>query len=182
MSISAFALQTNFNVKNAMASHTLPDLMRVRKETIRECMSDFENEEHRLENVLRINGVQYINDAKAVNVNATYYALDTVENAIVWIVGGVDKGNDYENLLPLVNEKVKAIICLGENNQRLIETFGNTVDFMIETTDMYEAVKIAYKLSEAGETVLLSPACAGYDLYESYEEKGKQFKQAVREL
>jgi len=182
MSISAFALQTNFNVKNAMASSTLPDLMRVRKETIRDCMSDFENEEHRLENVLRINGVQYINDAKAINTNAVYYALESVEGPIVWIVGGVDKGNDYENLLPLVNEKVKAIICLGEDNRRLIETFGGTVDFMIETTDMREAVQIAYKLSDSGEKVLLSPGCAGYDLFESSEDKGKQFKQAVREL
>lgn len=182
MSISAFALQTNFNIKNAMASSTLPDLMRVRKETIRECMSDFENEEHRLEDVLRINGVQYINDAKAVNINATFYALDSIDSPIVWIVGGVDKGNDYENLLPLVNEKVKAIICLGENNQRLIETFVNTVDFMIETRDMFEAVKIAYKLSDKNEAVLLSPACASYDLFENYQEKGKQFKLAVREL
>lgn len=182
MSISAFALQTNFNVKNAMANSTLPDLMRVRKETVRDCMSDFENEEHRLENVLRINGVQYVNDAKAVNINATFYALDSVDKAIVWIVGGVDKGNDFESLLPLVNEKVKAIICLGINNHRLIETYGNTVDFMIETTDMNEAVKIAYKLSDAGEVVLLSPGCASYDLFENFEDKGKQFKQAVREL
>ncbi|MCK4561525.1 MAG: hypothetical protein KAT78_01335 [Flavobacteriaceae bacterium] len=182
MSISTFALQTNFNVKNAMAYSTLPDLMKVRKETIRDCMSDFENEEHRLENVLRINGVQYINDAKAVNINATYYALDSIETAIIWIVGGVDKGNDFENLLPLVNEKVKAIICLGVNNHRLIETFGNTVDFMIETTDMREAVKIAYKLSNTDEVVLLSPGCASYDLFENFEDKGKQFKQAVREL
>jgi len=182
MSISAFALQTKFNVKNAMAYSTLPDLMRVRKETIRDCMSDFENEEHRLENVLRINGVQYINDAKAVNINATYYALDSIDKSIIWIVGGVDKGNDFENLLPLVNEKVKAIICLGENNDRLIETFSSTVDFMIETFDMKEAVKIAYKLSDVGEVVLLSPACVSYDIFESFEDKGQQFKQAVREL
>jgi len=182
MSITAFALQTNFNIKNAMANSTLPDLMRVRKETIRDCMSDFESEEHRLEDVFRINGVQYINDAKAVNVNATYYALDSLEGPIIWIAGGIDKGNDFENLLPLVNEKVKAIICLGINNERIIETFSSTVDFMIEVADMKEAVKIAYKLSDTDETVLLSPACASYDLFESFEEKGKQFKQAVREL
>jgi len=182
MSISAFALQTKFSVKNAMASKTLSDLRRVRKETIRDCMSSFENEEHRLEEVLRINGVQYINDAKAVNVNATYYALDSMKSTVVWIVGGVDKGNDFESLLPIVNEKVKAIICLGENNQRIIDVFGSTVDFMIETTCMREAVKIAYKLSETNESVLLSPASASYDLFESIEDKGKQFKQAVREL
>lgn len=182
MSISSFALQTNFNVKNAMASHTLHDLIKVRKDTIRESMADFEHEEHRLENVLRINGVQYINDSRAVNVNSTFYAFETVDTSIIWIAGGVDKGNDYETLLSLVNEKVKAIICLGHDNQRLIEVFGNTVDFMIETDRMEDAVKIAYKLSEDGETVLLSPSCPGYDLFESYEERGIRFKQAVQQL
>ena len=134
MSISSFALQTNFNVKNAMASSTLSDLMRVRKETIRNCMADFENEEHRLENVLTINGSQYVNDSKAANVNATFYALDSMEHTTIWIAGGLDGENDYEMLLPLVNEKVNAIICLGANNDKLIDTFGNVVDFMIETT------------------------------------------------
>jgi len=182
MSISAFALQTNFNIKNAMASSTLPDLMKVRKETIRESLADFENEEHRLEKVLQINGVQYINDSKAVNVNATYYALDTIESEIVWIVGGVDKGNDYESLFPLVNEKVKAIICLGNDNSKIIDSFVNMVEFMIETSSMEEAVKIAYKLGENKDTVLLSPSCASYDLFENLDDRGKQFKQAVRHL
>ena len=182
MSISAFALQTKFNVKNAMASNTLHDLMKVRKETIRESMADFEHEEHRLENVLRINGVQYINDSRAVNVNAAFYALESIDTSVVWIAGGIDKGNDYETLLPLVNEKVKAIICLGHDNHRLIEVFGNTVDFMIETDRMEDAVKIAYKLSDDGDSVLLSPACASYDLFESYEERGKLFKQTVQQL
>ncbi len=182
MSISAFALQTNFNVKNAMASSTLSDLLRVRKETIRESLADFENEEHRLEKVLQINGVQYINDSKATNVNATYYALDTIESPIVWIVGGVDKGNDYETLFPLVNEKVKAIICLGDDNHKIIDSFVNIVDFMIETTCMEEAVRIAYKLSEVKDTVLLSPSCASFDLFENFKEKGNKFKHAVRHL
>jgi len=182
MSISAFALQTNFNIKNAMASSTLPDLMKVRKETIRESLADFENEEHRLEKVLQINGVQYINDSKAVNVNATYYALDTIESEIVWIVGGVDKGNDYESLFPLVNEKVKAIICLGNDNSKIIDSFVNMVEFMIETSSMEEAVHIAYKLGENKDTVLLSPSCASYDLFENLDDRGKQFKQAVRHL
>ncbi len=182
MSISAYALQTNFNVKNAMASNTLIDLMKVRNDTVRNILADFENEEHRLEKILRINGVQYINDSKAINVNATYYALESVETSMVWIVGGVDTGNDYEPLLPLVNEKVKAIICLGNNNQKLIETFANVVDFMIETVSLEEAVKIAYKLTEEGDTVLLSPACASYDLFENYKDRGEQFKQAVRQL
>ncbi len=182
MSIASFAIQTNFNVKNAMASSTLSDLMRVRKETIRDCLADFENEEHRMEKVLKIQGVQYINDSKATNVNATYYALDNIEKQTIWIVGGVDQGNDYEMLLPLVNEKVKAIICLGEDNQRLINTFANVVDFMIETHSMGEAVKIAYKLSEKEEVVLFSPCGASYDSFESYQDRGNQFKEAVRNL
>ncbi len=182
MSISAFALQTNFNVKNAMASSTLTDLIKVRKESIRESLSDFENEEHRLEYVLRINGVTYINDSKAVNVNSAHYALDSVESSTVWIVGGLDKGNDYEQLLPLVNEKVKAIICLGDDHDKIIETFGNVVDMMIISSNVREAVKIGYKLTESGDTVLLSPACASYDMYENYEDRGKQFKEAVRQL
>ena len=182
MSISSFASQSNFNVKNAMASSTLSDLMRVRKETIRECLSDFESEEHRLEKVLRINGVEYINDSKAGNVNATFYALETMENQTVWIAGGVARDNECEILLPLVNEKVKAIICLGDDNDHLIHTFANVVDFMIETNSLTEAVKIAYKLSEEGDSVLFSPACSGQQNYDSYQERGESFKQAVREL
>jgi UDP-N-acetylmuramoylalanine--D-glutamate ligase len=182
MSIASFALQTNFNVKNAMASSTLIDLIRVRKETIRNCMADFENEEHRLEKVLRINGCQYINDAQATNVNATYYALESMEHDTVWIAGGLDSANNYRMLLPLVNEKVKAIICLGEYNDNLIETFGNVVDFMIETNSIEDAVKIAYKLSREGESVLYSPASEGIDQFENYELRGNKFKQAVRQL
>jgi UDP-N-acetylmuramoylalanine--D-glutamate ligase len=182
MSISSFALQTNFNVKNAMASSTLTDLMRVRKETIRNCLADFENEEHRLEKVLTINGSQYINDSKASNINATFYALDSIENATIWIVGGLDAENDYNMLLPLVNEKVDAIICLSNNNDKLIETFGNVVDFMIETNSIRDAVKIAYKLCRDGETVLFSPAGACENIAENYEERGKEFKEAVRQL
>ena len=180
MSISSFAIQTNFNVKNAMASSTLSDLLRVRKSTIRDCLSGFENEEHRLENVLRINGVNYINDSKAVSVNATYYALESMKSATVWIAGGVDKGNDYDVLLPLVNEKVKAIICIGDNNFKLIETFGSIVDFMIETDGIRDAVRIAYKLAEEGETVLFSPSCASYDRFDGFEKRGQEFKDAVR--
>lgn len=182
MSISSFALQSNFNVKNAMASSTLSDLMKVRKETIRNCLSDFENEEHRLESVLTINGSQYINDSKAANVNATFYALDSMESTTIWIAGGLDEGTDYSMLLPLVNEKVNAIICLGTNNDKLIETFANVVDFMIETTCIQDAVKIAYKLSRDEETVLFSPAGACENTTENFQERGKRFKDAVRQL
>ncbi len=182
MSISAFALQQNFNTKNAMASKMISELLHVRKETIRESLAICDQEEHRLEEVLKINGVQYINDSQAVNVNAAYYALDSVEFPLVWIVGGVDRGNDYETLLPLVREKVKAIICLGDNNHNIIKTFVNVVDFMIETHSMHEAVSIAYKLTEKGDAVLLSPACEGHDMFDNHEDRGRKFKQAVRKL
>ena len=182
MSIATLALQGGHNTKNAMASAMVAKLLNVRNETLRESLEDFESVEHRLEPVLKINGVQYINDSKATNVNATYYALESMKTPTIWIVGGVDKGNDYTELLPLVREKVKAIICLGLDNAKIYETFGNVVDLMIETAGAEEAVKVAYKISEKGDTVLLSPACASFDLFENYEDRGRQFKEAVREL
>ena len=133
-------------------------------------------------NVLKINKVHYINDSKATNVNATYFALESMNAPTVWIVGGVDKGNDYSVLYPFVNEKVKAIICLGTHNDRLFENFESMVDVIIETQFMSEAVKIAYKVASAGDNVLLSPACASFDLFKNYEDRGQQFKTAVREL
>lgn len=124
----------------------------------------------------------YINDSKATNVNATFYALDSMETPTVWIVGGVDKGNDYGDLLPLVNEKVKAIVCLGVHSEKIIKAFGNVVDIMVETQSMQDAVNVAYKLSQRGDSVLLSPACASFDLFKNYEDRGRQFKEAVRNL
>ncbi len=182
MSIAALALQGKHNTKNAMASALVAKLLSVRNETLRESLEDFESVEHRLESVFKINGVQYINDSKATNVNATYYALESMNTPTVWIVGGTDKGNDYTELLPLVREKVKAIVCLGLDNSKIIKTFGGVVDFYIETAGAEEAVKVAYKLSEKGDTVLLSPACASFDLFENYEDRGRQFKDAVRQL
>ncbi|MCL4154231.1 UNVERIFIED_CONTAM: hypothetical protein GTU68_044426 [Idotea baltica] len=182
MSIAALALQGKHNTKNAMTSAMISKLLGVRNNTLRESLEDFDSVEHRLEPVLKINGVQYINDSKATNVNAAYYALESVRTPIVWVVGGTDKGNDYTSLLPLVREKVKAIICLGLDNSKIIETFGNVVDFMIETAGAEEAVKVAYKVSEKGDTVLLAPACASFDLFENYEDRGRQFKNAVRQL
>ncbi|WP_299215580.1 UDP-N-acetylmuramoyl-L-alanine--D-glutamate ligase [uncultured Aquimarina sp.] len=176
------ALKGNHNVKNAMAAATVSQLLKIRKTTIRECLENFHGVEHRLENVLKINNVQYVNDSKATNVNATFYALDAMKSATVWIVGGVDKGNDYTELYPLVNEKVKAIICLGVDNSKIINAFGNCVDNIVETQSMKEAVNIAYKIAERNENVLLSPACASFDLFKNYEERGRQFKEAVREL
>lgn len=176
------ALEGKHNVKNAMAASTVAHLLKIRKQTIRESLENFQGVEHRLEHVLKINKVQYINDSKATNVNATYFALESMDAPTVWIVGGVDKGNDYKELFPFVNEKVKAIICLGVDNAKLFEAFGNMVDVIIETQYMSEAVKIAYKVADAGDNVLLSPACASFDLFENYEDRGRQFKNAVRNL
>ena len=175
-------LEGKHNIKNAMAASTVAHLLKIRKQTIRESLENFQGVEHRLEHVLKINKVQYINDSKATNVNATYFALESMDAPTVWIVGGEDKGNDYKELFPFVNEKVKAIICLGVDNSKLFEAFGNMVDIIIETQYMSEAVKIAYKVSEAGDNVLLSPACASFDLFENYEDRGRQFKNAVRNL
>lgn len=176
------ALEGKHNIKNAMAASTVAHLLKIRKQTIRESLENFQGVEHRLEHVLKINKVQYINDSKATNVNATYYALESMNAPTVWIVGGVDKGNDYKELFPFINEKVKAIICLGADNTKLFEAFGNMVDVIVETQYISEAVKIAYKVADAGDNVLLSPACASFDLFENYEDRGRQFKNAVRNL
>ena len=182
MSTTNLALEGKHNIKNAMAASTVAHLLKIRKATIRESLEGFQGAEHRLEQVLTINKVKYINDSKATNVNATYYALESMNTSTVWIVGGVDKGNDYKSLFPFVNEKVKAIICLGKDNEKLFDAFGNMVDTIIETQYMSEAVKIAYKIAATGESVLLSPACASFDLFENYEDRGQQFKAAVRQL
>lgn len=182
MPIAKLGLQGQHNIKNAMAASTASKLLNIRKETIRRSLESFQGVEHRLENVLKINNVKYINDSKGTNVNATYYALDSMETQTVWIVGGVDKGNDYSELFSLVNEKVKAIICLGLDNQKIINAFGNVVDIMVETHSMQDAVQVAYRLSKKGDSVLLSPACASFDLFEDYEDRGRQFKEAVRNL
>lgn len=182
METEYIALEGKHNMKNAMAASSVAKLMQIRKATIRESLSNFQGVEHRLEKVLKIQNVQYINDSKATNVNATFFALDSMNVPTVWIVGGVDKGNDYNELMSLVREKVKAIICLGIDNRKIIEAFGNVVDIMVEVNNMSDAVKTAQRLTEKGDTVLLSPACASFDLFENYEERGKQFKQAVHNL
>ena len=182
METETMALEGKHNMKNAMAATSVAKLMKIRNATIRESLSNFQGAEHRLEKVLKIQNVQYINDSKATNVNATFFALDSVNTPTVWIVGGVDKGNDYNELMWLVREKVKAIICLGLDNKKIIDVFGNVVDIMIEVNTMEDAVKMSQKLSEKGDTVLLSPACASFDLFENYEDRGNQFKQAVKHL
>lgn len=180
--IQSLSIKGQHNAKNSMAAATIAQLIKIRKQTIKDCLENFHGVAHRLENVLTIQKVNYINDSKATNVNATFYALDSMSSSTVWIVGGTDKGNDYEPLLPLVREKVKAIICLGSNNDKLIDVFAPVADLMVETNEMSEAVKIAYKIASAGDSVLLSPACASFDLFENYEDRGNQFKEAVRKL
>ena len=180
--INELALEGMHNVKNVMAATTIAQLKRIRKNSIRESLSNFQGVEHRLEKVAKIENVQYINDSKATNVNATFYALDSMKTPTVWIVGGVDKGNDYEELLPLVHEKVKAVICLGLDNQKLKEAFSNIVDSLIEVQSMKEAVQQSKLLAESGDTVLLSPACASFDLFKNYEDRGEKFKEEVMKL
>jgi UDP-N-acetylmuramoylalanine--D-glutamate ligase len=182
MDTEHIALEGKHNMKNAMAATSVAKLMQIRKSTIRESLSNFQGVEHRLEKVLKIQNVQYINDSKATNVNATFFALDSMNTPTVWIVGGVDKGNDYNELMSLVREKVKAIICLGVDNKKIIDAFGNVVDMMVEVDNMTDAVRMAQRLTEKGDTVLLSPACASFDLFENYEDRGNQFKQAVKNL
>jgi UDP-N-acetylmuramoylalanine--D-glutamate ligase len=182
METESIALEGKHNMKNAMAATSVAKLMQIRKATIRESLSNFQGVEHRLEKVLKIQNVQYINDSKATNVNATFFALDSMNMPTVWIVGGVDKGNDYNELMSLVREKVKAIVCLGVDNKKIIDVFGNVVDIMVEVTNMDDAVRMAQRLTEKGDAVLLSPACASFDLFENYEDRGNQFKQAVHNL
>jgi UDP-N-acetylmuramoylalanine--D-glutamate ligase len=182
MSIHELALKGKHNTQNSLVAGIAGRIMEIRKESVRESLTDFTNVEHRLEFVAKVNGIEFINDSKATNVNSTWYALESMDKPTVWIVGGVDKGNDYDELLPLVNEKVKAIICLGTDNSKILETFNGKVETIVEAGSALEAVIYGYRLARNGETVLLSPACASFDLFENYEDRGQQFKEAVRSL
>ncbi len=175
-------LKGNHNIQNTMAAGLASMATHLKSQKIKQSITTFTAVEHRLEMVNRIEGVVYINDSKATNVNSAYYALQTVQKPIIWIAGGVDKGNDYKALLPLVREKVKAIICLGKDNEKLFETFSNVIDEMISLESMTEAVGKAYEISNTGDTVLLSPACASFDLFKNYEDRGDQFKTQVKRL
>jgi UDP-N-acetylmuramoylalanine--D-glutamate ligase len=182
MSIHEIALQGRHNAYNGMAAGIGARLFDIRKENVRESLSDFENIEHRLEYVATIHGIKFINDSKATNVNSTWYALETAQEPVVWIVGGVDKGNNYNILESLVREKVKAIICLGEDNEKLKKFFGPMVDIIEEAHSAAEAVAMSYQHADKKDLVLLSPACASFDLFDNYEDRGQQFKRAVRSL
>jgi UDP-N-acetylmuramoylalanine--D-glutamate ligase len=182
MSITELALQGKHNIYNSMASGIIAKVLELRNETIRESMGSFKNIEHRLEFVSRISGIDFINDSKATNVNSTWYALESMPGEVVLILGGVDKGNDYSILKDIVKSKVKAIVCLGKDNKRIHEAFEDDVEIMVNTTSAAEAAQIAYHLAKKGDTVLLSPACASFDLFRNYEDRGNQFKDAVKEL
>jgi len=182
MSVQELSLKGRHNTYNSMAAGIAGNVLKIRNEVIREALMDFQGVEHRLEMVLKVHGINFINDSKATNVNSTWYALESVKGKAIWIAGGVDKGNDYSELYNLVENKVKAIVCLGKDNQRIVRAFSGKVESIIETASMEEAVKAAYYLARDGETVLLSPACASFDLFESYEDRGRQFKAAVKNL
>ena len=182
MSTKDLTITGKHNLKNAMGATMVAKLLNVRNENIRNSLMTFQGVPHRLEFVREVEGVRYINDSKATNVNSVYYALDSMEEGLVWIVGGQDKGNDYTPLIPYVSKKVKAIVCLGLDNQKIIQTFQSIVPTIIETHSMEDAVQVGRGLSQEGDTVLLSPACASFDLFQSYEDRGNQFKHYVNML
>ncbi len=182
MSIQDLVLKGQHNTYNSMAAGIASQVLKIRKEDIRESLSNFQGVEHRLEPVLKVHGIEFINDSKATNVNSTWYALESVSNNLIWIASGIDKGNDYSILEELVRKKVKAIICLGKDNKKIHKVFGEIVETIIDVQSASEAVKTAYYLAKKGDSVLLSPACASFDLFDNYEDRGNQFKQAVREL
>jgi UDP-N-acetylmuramoylalanine--D-glutamate ligase len=182
MSIEELSLKGKHNIYNSMAAGIAGKVLEIRKEIIRESLSDFQGVEHRLEPVIKVKGIEFINDSKATNINSTWYALESMTNPVIWIVGGTDKGNDYSELYDLVKKKVKAIVCLGVDNTKIHKAFDGMIEGIIDTKSMKEAVTKAYHLGKPNDVVLLSPACASFDLFENYEDRGRQFKQCVREL
>jgi len=182
MNINNLSIQGNHNIQNSMAAICVAQLLNISNESIKDSLRSFKNIPHRLEHFLTIQKVKYINDSKATNVNAVYYALESVKTPIIWIIGGVDKGNDYSDLIPFVKNKVKAIICLGKDNSKPIEFFSNHCDLIVSTNNMKDAVKSAYEFAKQNDTVLLSPACASFDLFKNFEDRGDQFKEEVRKL
>jgi len=182
MTIHDLALKGRHNTYNSMAAAIAGKILNIRKDKIRESLYDFQGVEHRLESLISVHGINFINDSKATNVNSSWYALECMTTKVVWIAGGVDKGNDYSELHELAKEKVKAIVCLGKDNKKIVSSFREIVPTIVETGSMPEALKSAYYLASTGDTVLLSPACASFDLFSSYEDRGRQFKEAVRNL
>lgn len=182
MSLLELALKGKHNVYNSMAAGIAARVLEIRKEVVRESLSDFQNVEHRLEHVATVHGVEFINDSKATNVNSTWYALESMSKPVIWVVGGQDKGNDYSQLKELVKQKVRAIVCLGNDNSKIRDAFAGMVEHFVETQSANDAVRASYGLAEQGDAVLLSPACASFDLFENYEDRGRRFKAAVKAL
>ncbi len=182
MSLAELALKGKHNIYNSMAAGITGSVLKIRKPVIRESLMDFKGVEHRLERFIKVHGIEFINDSKATNVNSTWYALESMTTPVIWIAGGIDKGNDYNELVDLVKAKVKALVCLGVDNTKLHKAFESVVPVIVDTKSMKEAVTTAYRLGKKGDTVLLSPACASFDLFENYEDRGWQFKKYVREL
>ncbi len=182
MSIIELALKGKHNVYNSMAAGIAARVLDIRKDVVRESLIDFQNVEHRLEHVATVHGVEFINDSKATNVNSVWYALESMDKPVVWVAGGQDKGNDYSSLMSLVKEKVKAIVCMGVDNAKIHEAFGGVVPTILDTASAEQAVIAANSIAESGDVVLLSPACASFDLFANYEERGRMFKAAVKAL
>lgn len=182
MNLTDLSLRGRHNTYNSMASGITARLLDIRKVIIKESLSEFKNVEHRLESVSVVRGVEFINDSKATNINSTWFALESMYKPVIWIVGGVDKGNDYSELKHLVKNKVKAIVCLGKDNKRIIEEFKDDISTIVETVSALDAVNTAFYLSDPNDVVMLSPACASFDLFENFEDRGNQFKQAVYDL
>ncbi|MEA1873920.1 MAG: UDP-N-acetylmuramoyl-L-alanine--D-glutamate ligase [Bacteroidota bacterium] len=182
MAVQDLALHGVHNAYNSMAAGVIAHVLRIKKETIRERLMDFKNVEHRLEPVISVHGIEFVNDSKATNVNSAWYGLESMNRPVVWIVGGVDKGNDYAEMLQVVERNVKAIVCLGKDTKKIYAAFNKVVDVIVDTNNMKDAVNSAYYLAKEGEIVLLSPACASFDLFDDYEDRGQQFKAEVRAL
>ncbi|MGN0002994.1 MAG: Mur ligase family protein, partial [Sphingobacterium composti] len=182
MNIEELSLQGKHNVYNNMASGLIAKVQELRNQSMKESMGSYVNIEHRLEHVALIGGVNYINDSKATNVNSVWYALESFSSEIVLLLGGVDKGNDYDMLRDLVKQKVKAIICIGKDTSRIHDAFEDEVEVIINSSSMEDAVNIASHIATKGDTVLLSPACASFDWFKNYEERGDKFKEAVMAL
>jgi len=182
MKFDFIALQGRHNRYNTMAATVVSQILEVRKDVVRDSLKKFENVEHRMQPIADIKGVQYINDSKATNVNAAWYALDSMQKPVIWIAGGIDKGNEYDSMKPVAREKVKALICLGKDNAKLHDAFTEVINNISETTSMKEAVRMAASLAAEGDVVLLAPCCASFDLFQNYEDRGRQFKNAVLNL
>lgn len=182
MNLNQLTISGRHNAYNSMAAAVVANSLFIRNEVIRESLCDFKNVEHRLEFVASVKDVDFVNDSKATNVNAAWYALESADKPVIWIAGGVDKGNDYKMLKPLVREKVRILICLGKSNINIHQAFGSDVEIIMNAGSAKEAVDMAYHMAKAGEMVLLSPACASFDLFSDYEDRGRKFKQAVKQL